>query len=273
MDRESAIDILSSFDLNPKSKRWWKDSRVLRLGRVTIGDMLRVLQEDITALGGDLIEEGEAATYHTGDTQEVVGDGLQDLSPEVSKEEGDLKMGDSSLNATEIAVGSLLAGNRGVGGGGVWGGDSCSTFANPSANAVRADRNAELTTIGQEANRDMMESNFRGITENFLQQNTNDQFNRVCARLADMDNRNSDQRFQAELRTNDRLLALQAEVNANAREAAKCCCDLKLQMCEDKAELKAEILAVEGRAIERSLNAANAKITQLETINALKNGN
>jgi len=185
-------------------------------------------------------------------------------------------MGDSSLNATEIAVGSLLAGGRGgVGYGGAWGGggEYCNTFANPSANAVRIDRNGQMIEDHADATRMVMESNFRGLSDGFIAQAAADNVNRICTAIQASDNRAADQRFQSELRTNDRLLALQAEINANAREAAKCCCDLKLQMCEDKSELKADILAVESRAVERALNAANAKITQLETINALKPGN
>jgi len=176
-------------------------------------------------------------------------------------------MGDSSLNATEIAVGSLLAGGRGgIGGGGAWGsGEFCNTFANPSANAVRIDRNAQQNEDQHDCTRGIMESNFRGLSDGFIQQSTNDQFNRICTAIAASDNRAADQRFQSELRTNDRLLALQAEINENARVAAQCCCDLKLQACEDKAELKAAVLAVEGRAIERSLNAANAELTALKT--------
>jgi hypothetical protein len=170
-----------------------------------------------------------------------------------------------SLNATEIAVGSLLAGR-----GGVWnGGDDCRNFGDSSANAVRIDRNADMSALGQAGTRGILESNFRGLSEGLLQQNANDQFNRICAAISQTDARGADQRFQAELRTNDRLLALQAEVNQNARVAADCCCDLKLQMCEDKAQTLALINAVEGRTIERALNAATAKITQLETVAAI----
>lgn len=173
-----------------------------------------------------------------------------------------------SLNATEIAVGSLLSGNRG----GAWGGgvyDTGNAFANPSSNAVRIDRNADVSSSETIGTRTIIDNGITAMRDQFDTATRSGEFARVCEKIGEMDNRASDQRFQSELRTNDRLLALQAEMNQNARAAADCCCNLKLQMCEDKSQVLAAIAAVEGRGIERALNAANAKITQLETINAL----
>jgi hypothetical protein len=171
-----------------------------------------------------------------------------------------------TLNATEIAVGSLLAG--GVGGrGGAWGGyhEGCNTFANPAANAVRIDRNADVSNLSFGAARDFQESNFRGISSAFDTATRAGEFARVCEKIGEVDNRGADQRFQAELRTNDRLLALQAEINENARVAAQCCCDIKLQACEDKAQVLAAIAGNESRAIERALNNSQAELISLRT--------
>lgn len=58
-----------------------------------------------------------------------------------------------------------------------------------------------------------------------------------------------------------------------AKDAAKCCCDAQLQSCRDHAELKALVISENGATRELirgdALAAANARITQLETINAL----
>jgi len=53
-----------------------------------------------------------------------------------------------SLNATEIAVGSLLAGGRGGYAGGAWGSgyQDVGHFGTVSSNAVRIDRNADVFT-------------------------------------------------------------------------------------------------------------------------------
>jgi len=172
-----------------------------------------------------------------------------------------------SLNATEIAVGSLLANGNGVWNGNRGSNERChdNCYANPSANAVRIDRNADVSNLSFVAQRDLSESNFRGLYASFDTATRAGEAARIEKAISDLDQRNADQRFQTELRTNDRLLALQAEMNENAREAAKCCCDLKFQIAENKAEMTATILGVESRNIERALNAANAELTALKT--------
>lgn len=85
-----------------------------------------------------------------------------------------------------------------------------------------------------------------------------------------------DGQFRAELRTNDRLNAMEAQrsrdllqitrdQNDARAEAAKCCCDLKLENCKNTSDIMAQIAASESRAVERSLNAANAELTALKT--------
>lgn len=124
-------------------------------------------------------------------------------------------------------------------------------FADDASNAVRINAAERASAAG---------------FENLLDQNqfaaTNNNISQCC-------NRVTDNQVNGEFRTGDRLRDIEREMNANARIAAQCCCDLKLQMCEDKSELKADILAVESRTIERELNAAQARITQLETIQAI----
>lgn len=173
-----------------------------------------------------------------------------------------------SLNATEIAVGSLLSRNgNGAWSNGEYGGYG--PFASPSSNAVRIDRNADVASERSQGTRAILEHDFTAVRDQFNTVNRAGEFNRVLAEMHDMNVHASDQRFQSELRTNDRLRDLQAEMNENARKAADCCCELRAQVVENKSDLLAAIAASESRGIERQLNAANAKITQLETVNAL----
>jgi hypothetical protein len=83
-----------------------------------------------------------------------------------------------------------------------------------------------------------------------------------------------------EFRSLDRQRDIERLMTDNAKDSAKCCCDAKLlasqNACDTQKLVSAEanatrelILAVEGRSNIRLLDAANAKITQLETINAL----
>jgi hypothetical protein len=125
-------------------------------------------------------------------------------------------------------------------------------FADFSSNAVRIAEGNRQTAAG---------------IENLLDQN---QFEATNANLTSCCNRVVDGQVSGEFRMSDRLRDIEREMNANAREAAKCCCDLKLQACEDKAELKAEILAVETRGIQRDLDTANRQLSESNIINALK---
>lgn len=165
-------------------------------------------------------------------------------------------MDNSSLNATEIAVGSLLAGNRGGGyGGGAWGGGYYGRpFADDGTNAVRINRNGQFIENQADYTRDSINSGIDRVANAFENAERARQFSDI-----------RDGQFRLELRTNDRLLALQAEMNANARTAADCCCEVKLNQCKDTAALMAEIKAVESRSTLRDLDRAERELTALKT--------
>jgi len=121
--------------------------------------------------------------------------------------------------------------------------------------------------------------------------NMSNGFNRLCDKT-EFNNTNSIIR-QAEMNLNlfREMAAIRAEgkdcccetqkaIADAAKEAAKCCCEaqlraaenqaaLLLKMCEDKNETLVAISAGFTAIKDRELNAANARITQLETINAL----
>ena len=138
-----------------------------------------------------------------------------------------------SLNATEIAVGSLLAGNRGYGYGGAWDGHhgygGHGNFASPSANAVRLNRNAQQIENQADCTREVLGNSMDNNARAFNQAENNRSFQRVCDNIT-----------ASEFRTGDRLRDLEREINANAREAAQCCCDTQK-----------EILRVEANSNER----------------------
>lgn len=125
-------------------------------------------------------------------------------------------------------------------------------FADFGSNAVRINAAARANAAG---------------IENLLDQN---QFAATNSNITECCNRTTDNQVNGEFRMADRLRDIEREMNANARTAAQCCCDLKLQACEDKAELKAEILAVETRNIQRDLDNCNRQLSESNIINALK---
>lgn len=130
---------------------------------------------------------------------------------------------------------------------------------------MRLDRNAQEIENQADCTREVLSKSIDASTQAFENLTRQSQFNRLCDRLTD-----------SEFRNGDRLRDLDREIQANAREAAKCCCEtqkqiaqveakLSLQACEDKAQIIAEIKAVESRNVERELNAANAELTALKT--------
>lgn len=193
-----------------------------------------------------------------------------------TKDEGENNMENgSSLNATEIAVGSLLAGRGGYGyGGGAWGGaGGYAPFAGPASNAVRINRNADLTRLSLDRVSDQAEE-----TRRILQaQNTADQimdgFNRVCDRQVD-----------SEFRTSDRLRDIEREIAANARLTTAELSGIKLQSCQDKADILTAVkdcccetqkLVISENSRTREefqrslLEECRSRADRLETVNAI----
>lgn len=177
------------------------------------------------------------------------------------------KMTDSSLNATEIAVGSLLAGNRGGhGGGGAWGGgySGYGPFASPGANAVRLDRNAQLGENQADCTREVLGKQMDDTRTAFSAAEIARNFQRVCDSLN-----------TAEFRTSDRLRDIEREMNANARVAAECCCEtqkeiLKLDAANNLrfAEISKDVAVNQGDTNAR-LASIDAKIDANQKFNEL----
>jgi len=163
---------------------------------------------------------------------------------------------------------------RGLGLGGY--GNRGNSFLAAEAHANGTATNANIQNLADQAR-----FGFDNSLEVARESRNIDQFGRV-----------NDNQFRAELRGADQINALTREINQNAREmdrccceiqkgvaeaakeAAKCCCEAQLQQCKDTAALSALIIKEnsETRALMNStaLDAANAKIIQLETINALR---
>lgn len=143
---------------------------------------------------------------------------------------------------------------RGLGLGGFGGYNYGGQFASPSSNAVRINRNAAVAEANDRCTKETLGAGLDRISAQNQEGRLNAAFESIRTG-----------QFNAELRNGDRLRDIEREITQNARVAADCCCDLKLQGCEDKAQILAAISASEGRNIERSLNAANAELTALKT--------
>ena len=177
-----------------------------------------------------------------------------------------------------ILTQAMSNGNRG--GNSNWGNGGCGApFADPASNAVRINRNADVAEANDRCTKEVLSAGMNRIADQAEEGRRQAQNTVLVDTLVNSEFRTSDRiaglkdgQFAGELRTGDRLRDLEREASANAKIAADCCCDLKLQSCEDKAQILAAIaaqtavtLAVESRGIERNLNAVNAELTSLKT--------
>lgn len=161
-----------------------------------------------------------------------------------------------SVNPSEVATLSLLGG--GGGGGGLF---NRGSFADDGSNAVRINRNSDLNSQSHDFLSQQISDNAdrnRDITSDIR---LNSSFERMA------DKTNDQTRFFAQ-----EVNMLAREQTANAREAAKCCCETQKLITSEASATRTLVLEVEARGVRDSLAAANAKISQLETINALSVG-
>lgn len=166
---------------------------------------------------------------------------------------GGQKMPETRTNIDDFLT---VRGFGGWGAGGGWGGGHGS-FAGPSSNAVRIDSIGQKVEDQADCTRGILGQQFQTISSQFENATRDRQFNALQNEL-----------FQSELRTRDLFDAKGREDNARFAALDKCCCDALLQACEDKAELKAEILAVEARTVAHDRDKAERMVERLQLQNA-----
>lgn len=172
-----------------------------------------------------------------------------------------------NFNASDLlATQAMTSGGRGYGGG-TWGGGGygAAPFAGPASNAVRIESGNRATAAGIE---NLLDQNQFAATND----NINDGHARICDRISGLEMRTTDQIVgvnknivDSEFRSIARENALRSEAAANNLASIQRDFDAALKSQECCCKLEGEIKAVEGRAIERSLNAANAELTALKT--------
>lgn len=162
-----------------------------------------------------------------------------------------------------LATNRILYGQGGYGYGnnGIGVGNSllaAEAHANGTADSAKADCNALRFSDG-----------LSDLRNNFNQQTRGAQFDTVNKNITDAEFRSSDRATGAEFRSLDRQRDIERMLVDNAKDAAACCCETQKLITAEATSTRALILEVEGRANVAQLAAAHAKITQLETINAL----
>jgi hypothetical protein len=200
---------------------------------------------------------------------------------------------ENGYNGDSIDTSSLLlargfgggyGGGFGMGGNGYGGVLTAEAMANGTATKEAIDGHASSHSAGLE---NLLDANqFQATNKNIV-----DGHARITDTAAANVNRVADNQFRSELRSSDQMAGLGKEITnqefrsldrqrdiermitQNATDAAKCCCDAKLEACKNTSDIKALIIsensATRQLMTSTALDTANAKIIQLETINAL----
>ena len=164
---------------------------------------------------------------------------------------------DSSINSNEIATLSLLQ-SRGFGGGGYGYGVGAGGGIGAGVLTAEALANGTATNAKIDANADRASNSIAGVRSAFDNQTRNVQFDQVNQNITNM-----------EFRSLDRQRDIERQIVDNAKDAAKCCCETQKLIVSEASATRTLILEVEARGNVAALAQAQAKITQLETINAL----
>jgi len=169
---------------------------------------------------------------------------------------------DGNVDAGSAATLALLADTARAGrGGGYWGGGEGGFYGGPYANLSslqhgihHTDENVKCegdkTRINTDAKAERVFAGIENIERTFS-------FNRICDRLTDVDQRNTDNQFRAELRTNDQIASIREQMTKDAAAAALCCCKLEAQAAKDHGETQAAIAAINAKI------DANKEISEL----------
>lgn len=161
----------------------------------------------------------------------------------------------SGVNPTDAATLALFSG--GYGGGIGVGGRGGLYYGNET---LAAQSHADGTAVKEaiDCNDKRASDGLARISEQNRAQSCNDREARTTDRITNM-----------ELRNGDRLRDIERLVGQNAKDAAQCCCDAKLEACKGTAEIKALIIAENSETRNQirgdALSAANAELTALKT--------
>ena len=202
---------------------------------------------------------------------------------------------DGKVGASDAATLALLYGGGGYGGyggrgggigvgygGGGYGGGG---ILYPGNSVLAAEAHANGTAVKEaiDCNANTAQAGISGMVQSFENGNRQQQFFELSREHTDLERRLADSNTANIAQQNDIRAEMakcccetQRSIAEAAKEAAKCCCDAQLQQCKDTADLKALIIAENAETRNQmrgdALAAANAKIIQLETINALDKG-
>ena len=174
------------------------------------------------------------------------------------------------MNTVDVPNVNELAYARGIGYGYGYG-PGHGSFSSPSSNTVRINRNAEITKSENQCNRELFGQVFGSVQRSFEDSTRASQFNGLCDRISELDSRNTDGQFRAELRSSDRADLFRVESRLD--KLAECCCDQKVAAAEAETrnverfcELKAGQATITAKLDHnKEVAELNAELTALKT--------
>lgn len=189
---------------------------------------------------------------------------------------GDQQMSDGFTAQDVLTFGTMNNLGRNSGYGPAWGGGDHyglpgGSWANPGANAVRLNRNADVSKTENECNRTLFGQAFGSIQNSFENATRAGEFQQVCNKLGEVDTRNTDGQFRSEIRASD--IARQVASDAKLDKLLECCCDQKVEAAkaetrnvERYCELKAgQATIVATLAANKEIGEKNDEIWALRT--------
>lgn len=173
--------------------------------------------------------------------------------------------GNSGLHNSDVATLALLQNASYGPRGGYWGGvyphghGAGVGYPGNSTLAAMAHANGTADYEAVKGNRDAILAGLTSQGESFREIRNIEQFSKV-----------SDQGWRNLVTLGDKIdnaQLNQLRENADIRQQiATCCCETKAAIAETKAELKTEMLAIEGRAFKDKLDTTRAELTALKTV-------
>lgn len=171
-----------------------------------------------------------------------------------------MEIGNSGVSNNDAATLALLSGGfGGLNNGRNFGGQ----FADASTNAVRIEASSQAAAAGLE---NLLDQNQFAAGN----KNVTDGHNRIIDNLREHGQRQSDSTTNAEFRTSDRLRDIEREMAANAREAAKCCCEAQLLAVQNQGKTDAGLASIlANQAADTRVQDAVANAIQNAKLDAI----
>ena len=150
-------------------------------------------------------------------------------------------------------------------------------FANPSANAVRINRNNEVSNVQEECSRDVVRDGLASVRNTVLETTTRAEnqtgFQSISDKMFNAEILRGQERVEATRMAGDNRLEVADRLADMRAEAAKCCCDQKILTIEEGTKTRELMQALDKEGILRDLNRAERRLETQTMLNGVEASN